>query len=66
MTRIPLEPGDDVDAVVTTVAPFGVLVRTDDGVPGLVRGLDEAVGTVVHLRVVAYDDEQHRFSAETA
>ncbi|HWI33669.1 MAG TPA: hypothetical protein VNS83_05110 [Lapillicoccus sp.] len=38
MTRISLRPGDDVDAVVRTVTPFGVFVRTEAGVPGLGRG----------------------------
>jgi ribosomal protein S1 len=66
LTPIPLHHGDDVDAVVTTVTPFGVLVQTDDGVPGLVRGARNAVGTPVHLHVLEYDDVQHRFSAELA
>jgi hypothetical protein len=32
MTTAHLIPGDEVDAVVTTVTPFGVFVRTDAGV----------------------------------
>lgn len=66
LIRVPLRSGDAIEAVVTTVTPFGVLVRTDAGVPGLVRGARDAVGTVVHLRVLEYDDMQHRFSAEVA
>lgn len=38
LTRMPLSPDEEVDAVVTNVTPFGVLVRTDVGLPGLVRG----------------------------
>jgi ribosomal protein S1 len=64
MTRTPLSPGEEVDAVVTTVAPFGVVVRTATGVPGLVRGAAEAVGQVVHLRAVEFDATRQRFSAE--
>jgi len=63
---MPLNPGDEVDAVVTTVTPFGVLVQTDAGVAGLVRGPRDAVGSPLHLRVLEYDDVQHRFSAEQA
>jgi exoribonuclease R len=63
---MPLSPGAEFHAVVTTVTPFGALVRTDDGVPGLVRGARDAVGTDLRLLVVAYDDAQHRFSAEIA
>ncbi|HVN11306.1 MAG TPA: hypothetical protein VMT69_04380 [Kineosporiaceae bacterium] len=50
----------------TTVTPFGVLVQTDAGVAGLVRGPRDAVGSPLHLRVLEYDDVQHRFSAEQA
>jgi ribosomal protein S1 len=64
--RKPLRPGDEIDAVVTTVTPFGVLVQTDAGVPGLVRGARDAVGTVVHLSVLEYDDARQRFSAQLA
>jgi hypothetical protein len=61
-----LTPGDEVVAVVTTVTPFGVLVRTDTGVPGLVRAARDDVGTVLRLRVVEFDPGEHRFSAIVA
>jgi ribosomal protein S1 len=64
MPQTPLSSGDEVDAVVTTVAPFGVLVRTPAGVPGLVLGAADAVGQVVHLRVVEFDATRQRFSAK--
>ncbi|HVD22612.1 MAG TPA: hypothetical protein VNC23_05915 [Lapillicoccus sp.] len=66
MTRTSLSAGDEVDAVVTTVTPFGVLVRTEAGVPGLVRATREGVGTLMHLRVVEFDPDEQRFSATVA
>jgi ribosomal protein S1 len=64
MTEMPLNPGDEIDVVVTTVAPFGVLVRTDAGVDGLVRGERASLGAAMHVRVLEVDDAQQRFSAE--
>ena len=58
-----LRRGEVVDAVVTAVMPFGVFVRTETGIPGLVRGERHDVGAVVRLHVVEFDAEQHRFSA---
>lgn len=56
-------PGDEIDAVVEKVTPFGMLVRTESGLPGLVRGGAEAVGTSLRLRVLDVDAELDRFSA---
>lgn len=64
LIRMPLSPHQEVDAVVTTVTPFGVLVRTDDGLPGLVHGASDPVGSHVHVRVLEVDDDRRRFSAE--
>ncbi|HEX6055414.1 MAG TPA: hypothetical protein VFY98_06360 [Intrasporangium sp.] len=64
MAKIPLSPGDEVSVVVTTVAPVGVLVRTGDGLNGLVRGENAAAATA--LRVLDVDSEQERFRAELA
>ena len=66
MTRISLRRGDDVDAVVTTVTPFGVFVRTEAGVPGLVRAARDDVGTLLHLRIIEFDPDEQRFSATVA
>jgi ribosomal protein S1 len=55
-------PGATVQAVVTTVLPFGVLVEAE-GLPGLVRGVRAAMGETVAVRVLEYDDAEHRFSA---
>jgi ribosomal protein S1 len=66
VTRISLRPGDDVDAVVTTVTPFGVFVRTEAGVPGLVRAARDDVGTLLHLRIIEFDPDEQRFSATVA
>jgi len=64
MTGMPLSPGEDIDVVVTTVAPFGVLVRTDAGFHGLVRGVRASSGTALKVRVVEVDAKQQRFSVE--
>jgi hypothetical protein len=63
VTHMPPSPGDDVDAVVTTVMPFRVFVRTETGVPGLVRAARDEIGTLLHLRVVEFDPDEQRFSA---
>ncbi len=66
MTKLPLSPGEELSVVVTTVAPFGVLVRTDAGLNGLVPGEHVPVGTVLRVRVVDVDAEHERFSAQVA
>lgn len=57
----PMRSGDVIAVSVTKVVPFGVLVETPAGVPGLVRSATYAVGEVVNVRVVEFDGE--RFSA---
>ncbi len=57
-----LNPGDVVDSIVTSVAPFGVFVE-HAGVPGLVRGVHAESGTVLRVRVSEYDGANVRFSA---
>ena len=66
VTHTPLGPGDDVDAVVTAVTPFGVFVRTETGLAGLVRAARDDVGTLLHLRVLEFDPDERRFSATVA
>ena len=66
MTHIFLTPGDDIDAVVTSVTPFGVFVRTEAGLPGLVRAARDEIGTLLHLRVLEFDPVEQRFSATVA
>ena len=66
MTEVPLNPGEEIDVVVTTVAPFGVLVRTDAGLHGLVRGVNDPVGVAMHVRVLDVDAKRQRFSAKVA
>lgn len=62
----PLKTGDALDVLVTAVKPFGVLVRTDTGIPGLVRNANAEVGATVRVQVVDYDPAQSRFSATLA
>lgn len=66
MTGNPLDTGDEIDAVVKSAKPFGLLVETDTGVPGLVRGASADVGATVHVRVIEYDAAGSRFSAKLA
>lgn len=58
-----LQPGDELDVVVKSAKPFGLLVQTDAGVSGLVRGASARAGATVHVRVVEYDAVESRFSA---
>ncbi|SCL57687.1 hypothetical protein GA0070604_3675 [Micromonospora eburnea] len=57
----PMRGGDVVTVTVTKVLPFGVLVETPAGVPGLVRGARAEVGAVTTVRVHEFDGE--RFAA---
>jgi predicted RNA-binding protein with RPS1 domain len=61
MNGISLRAGDLLDATVTKVLPFGLLVQSSDGTPGLIRGASAEVGDVVSVRVVEYDAAQRRF-----
>ncbi|MBB5788934.1 hypothetical protein [Jiangella mangrovi] len=58
--------GDEIAATVTTVAPFGLLVVTDSGVPGLARDARADAGSTVRVRVTEYDAAERRFSADPA
>lgn len=62
MDDILFEPGDEITALVTALKPFGVFVEAD-GVPGLIRGAQVAVGATVRAVVVEFDPVARRFSA---
>lgn len=65
--------GDPVDVQVTKVLPFGTLVRTASGVPGLVHrppadssttlSRARSDGETLHVRIEAIDSGGRRFSA---
>jgi len=63
MTRIPPSSGDVIDVVIAKVLPFGALVETGSGVPGLVRGAVGDIGATLRVEVVDVDEAEHRFSA---
>jgi ribosomal protein S1 len=63
MAETLLRPGAEIDAVVTSAKPFGLLVKTETGVSGLVRGASADVGATVCVRVIEYDAVESRFSA---
>ncbi|MBO0825556.1 MAG: hypothetical protein J2P27_17150 [Actinobacteria bacterium] len=62
MSDLTIKPGDTVQATVTKVLPFAVLVETAAGMPGLVRRVGPRQGDVLAVNVTAVDDEQQRFS----
>lgn len=66
MTGNLLNPGDEIDVVVTFAKPFGLLIESGSGVSGLVRGASAEVGATVRVRVIEYDAAQSRFSAKLA
>ena len=67
MTRIPLSSGDLIDVEITRVLPFGALVASGSGVPGLVRGAVSAgIGATLRVQVVDVDEAEQRFSARPA
>jgi ribosomal protein S1 len=62
MSESTVKPGDTVRVTVTKVLPFGVLVETATGLPGLVKPVGPQRGDVVSVTVTAVDDDEHRFS----
>lgn len=58
-----LRPGDQLTARVTRRAPFGVLVETESGIPGLVLNASAEPGDNLTIRVESYDSDKVRFSA---
>ena len=65
-TAADMSVGDLVTARVTTVLPYGVLVESTTGVPGLVVGADADVDEPVRPKVTSVDVDKGRFSAEVA
>lgn len=66
LTAPSVRDGDLIEVIVTKNLPFGVLVESPAGVPGLVRGVAAAIGETVRVRVVSYDVDRQRFHASTA
>ena len=56
-----MHDGDLIEVTVTRNLPFGVLVESSAGVPGLIRGVTVAIGETVRVRVVSYDVDRQRF-----
>lgn len=65
LTAPSVRDGDLIEVTVTRNLPFGILVDTPAGVPGLVRGVTVAIGETVRVRVVSYDVGRQRFHAST-
>ncbi len=65
-TAADMSVGDLVTARVATVLPYGVLVESTTGVPGLVAGFDADVDEPGRLKVTSVDIDNGRFSAEVA
>ena len=66
MTRVPLNSGDVIDVAIAKVLPFGALVESGAGVPGLVRGAVGDIGATLRGEGVDVDETEHRFSARLA
>jgi len=66
MTVILPTSGDVIDVTVTAVKPFGSLVETRDGTPGLVRPARGAQGAVLRVTVTDVDQAEARFTATPA
>jgi predicted RNA-binding protein with RPS1 domain len=52
-----------IDVVIAKVVPFGALVETRSGMPGLVRGAVGDIGATLRVEVVSVDEAEQRFSA---
>jgi len=63
MTLVLPRSGDVIDVTVTAVKPFGSLVETRDGTPGLVRPAGGAPGADLRVTVTDVDQAQARFTA---
>lgn len=61
-----LRPGDQFVARVTQHTPFGVLVESEPGIPGLVLESSAQAGETLTVRVESFDAEKVRFSAVVA
>lgn len=66
MNHTILRPGDQFVARVTQRTPFGVLVESESGIPGLVLESSAETGDAVTVRVESFDAEKLRFSAVVA
>ena len=65
-TGLDMSVGDVLTAKVTTVLPYGFLVESTTGIPGLVTGAQAGIGEQVRLKVTSVDVEKNRFSADIA
>ena len=66
MTLVLPNAGDVIDVAVRTVKPFGSLVETRDGTPGLVRPASGAPGATLRVTVTDVDLAQARFTGTPA
>jgi len=63
MDSAALRPGDEIVARVTSRTPFGVLVESGSGIPGLVLASSAQAGDDLTVRVESFDADKARFSA---
>ncbi len=66
MNPTTLRPGDRLIARVIQRTPFGVLVESESGIPGLVLESSAQPGDTLAVRVDSFDAEKVRFSAVPA
>lgn len=63
MNSTALRPGDELVARVTLRTPFGALIESESGIPGLVLGSSAQPGDSLTVRVESFDAEKVHFSA---
>lgn len=66
MNTTALRPGDQLVARVKQSTPFGALVESESGIPGLILESSAQSGDVLTVRVESFDAEKVRFSAVVA
>ncbi len=66
MNNTALRSGDQLVAHVTQHTPFGALVESESGIPGLVLESSAQAGETLTVRVESFDAEKVRFSAVVA
>jgi ribosomal protein S1 len=66
MNTTTLRTGDQLVARVTQSTPFGALIESESGIPGLVLESSAQVGDTLTVRVESFDAEKVRFSAVVA
>lgn len=66
MTEFELTIGETTSVVVTKELPYGVLVESTSGLPGMVTGAKAELGVWLRVKVTAVEHDKRRFAAVAA